>query len=186
MQNAKNLLWPLKGELPELEKEAALPTGSTGGHLKPSLQQICPWTSKRKPLPVPAVGVLHYPCSMLCLEVSPGFGSSAEQPLGLSVLEEGQRTRTLWTVRDLAAGTATKPPPPAQPDFLLPAAVFLGLWIDSGSPSRAIKGRVEPLLWLCLVGRSGWARLNPQVRKGAKPSTSVLILSRARSSQPTL
>lgn len=38
------------------------------------------------------------------------------------------------------------------------------------------------MLWLCLVGRSGWARLNPQVRKGAKPSTSVLILSCARSS----
>lgn len=42
----------------------------------------------------------------------------------------------------------------------------------------------EPFFWLCLVERNKWAWLNPQVRKGAKPSTSVLALSSARSSQP--
>lgn len=39
MQNAKNLLWPLEGELTELEKEPALPTGN---HLKPSPQHLPP------------------------------------------------------------------------------------------------------------------------------------------------
>lgn len=39
MQNAKNLLWPLKGELRELEKEPALPIGN---HLKPSPQHLPP------------------------------------------------------------------------------------------------------------------------------------------------
>lgn len=42
MQNAKNLLWPLQGELTELEKEPALLTGSTGGHLKPSPKRLPP------------------------------------------------------------------------------------------------------------------------------------------------
>lgn len=39
MQNAKNLLWLLKGELTELEKEPTFPNGS---HLKPSPQHLPP------------------------------------------------------------------------------------------------------------------------------------------------
>lgn len=39
MQNAKNLLWLLKGELTELEKEPAFPTGS---QLKASAQHLPP------------------------------------------------------------------------------------------------------------------------------------------------
>lgn len=39
MQNAKIFPWPLKGELTELEKEPALPTGS---HLTKSPQHLPP------------------------------------------------------------------------------------------------------------------------------------------------
>lgn len=69
--------------------------------------------------------------------------------------------------------------------FPLPRAVSLGCGLTV-SPSRAIKGKVEPLFffWLCVLGRSGWAWLNPQVRKGTNPSPSVLALSCARAWQP--
>lgn len=145
MQNAKKLFWPLKGELTEPEKEPALPAGSTGAHLKPSPKHlppaICPCPSELKPIPVPAVGVLHFPRSTSCSEVLPGFGSSAEQPLGSAVLEEGQRTRTLWTVRNPAAGTGTKSPLPAQPaGFLLPGAVSLGCGLTLDLPQGLSRG----------------------------------------------
>lgn len=52
--------------------------------------------------------------------------------------------------------------------FSFAKSCFPGLWIDSGSPSRAIKGRVEPFFWLCLVGRSGWAWLSPSSEEGSK------------------
>lgn len=99
------------------------------------------------------MGVLHYPCSVLCLEVFPGFGSSAEQPLGLAVLQEGQRTRTLWTVRELAAGTGTKSPLPAQPaDSLLPRAVSLGCGLTLDLPQGLSRGGLS----LC-CGFAWWA-----------------------------
>lgn len=79
MQNAKNLLWLLKGELTELEKEPAFPTGS---QLKASAQHLppaaLPLQLRTETFPGPAVAVLHSPRSVLCLGAFPAFGSSAE------------------------------------------------------------------------------------------------------------
>lgn len=105
MQNAKNLLWPLKGELRELEKEPALPTGS---HLKPSPQHLppadLPLHLRTEPISSASSGCPAFSRLNALLGVFswiwggfPGFGGSAEQPLSLVVLEEGQRTRTLRT-----------------------------------------------------------------------------------------
>lgn len=66
----------------------------------------------------------------------------------------------------------------------MPRAVSLGCGLTLHLPQGLSRGGLSIFFWLCLVGRSKWAWLNPQVRKGAKPSTSVLSMSCARSCQP--
>lgn len=170
MQNAKNLPWSLKGELTEVEKEPALPTGND---LNPSPQHLPPAdlplhlrteTISSASSGCPAFSML----SALLGEGFPGFGSSAEQPLGLVVLEEGQGARTRWTeMWSVAAGTVS--PLPAQPAaFLLPRAVSLGCGWTLDLPQGLSRGGLNLFFWLCLLGRSGWAWLNPSGEEGNK------------------
>lgn len=83
---------------------------------------------------MPAVGVLHYPCPALCLErFFLDLGAQLSSP-GLTCAAGGAGdTHTPGAGRDVAAGTGTKPPLPAQPAaFLLPRAVGLALNLPQG------------------------------------------------------
>lgn len=140
MQNAKNLLWLLKGELTELEKEPTFPNGS---HLKPSPQHLPP---AHLPLHLRTETICRASSgcpafSMLCLGAFPAFGNSAESPVAQLCWRRGRGhahcglKSEIW---QLGQGhshrfcTASK--------FSFVKRCFPGLWINSGSPSRAIRG----------------------------------------------
>lgn len=83
----------------------------------------------------------------------------------------------------MAAGTQS--PLPAQPaGFLLPRAVSLGCGLTLDLPQGLSRGGLSLFSGFAWWGGVDGLGLVPQVRRGANPSTSVLALSCARSSQP--
>lgn len=66
----------------------------------------------------------------------------------------------------------------------MPRAVSLGCGLTLDLPQGLSRWGLSLFSGFAWWRGINWAWLNPQVRKGAKPSTSVLALSSARSSQP--